>query len=78
MSTYNDGKTNNNPVVSFIPKDEKNKQISKKRKENKDKLINQVYDMITDDLYGYKELVNEFIFKGISKMTQKDLKTWLN
>jgi hypothetical protein len=56
---------------------EKTLKISQKRKENKQKLINEILDMLSGDIYNYEELMLELCEESLKTRTQKELKTFL-
>lgn len=56
---------------------EKTLKISQKRKENKQKLINEILDMLSGDIYNYEELMLELCEESLKTRTQKELKYWL-
>jgi hypothetical protein len=56
---------------------EKTLKISQKRKENKQKLINEILDMLSGDIYNYEELMLELCEESLKTRTQKELKEWL-
>lgn len=56
---------------------EKTLKISQKRKENKQRLINDILDMFSGDIYNYEELMLDLCKESLETRTQKDLKTFL-
>lgn len=56
---------------------EKTLKISQKRKENKQKLINEILDMLSGDIYNYEELMLKLCEESLKTRTQKELKEWL-
>lgn len=55
----------------------KKQYLSWKRKNNKEKLVEKVVEMIKDDPYNYKEVISDCLYESFSKCTQVELKTWL-
>ena len=58
-------------------KTEKTLKISQKRKENKQKLIDDILDMFSGDIYNYEELMLDLCRESLETRTQKELKEWL-
>jgi hypothetical protein len=58
-------------------KTEKTLKISQKRKENKQKLINDILDMFSGDICNYENLMLELCEEALKTRTQKELKTFL-
>ena len=56
---------------------EKNLKISQKRKENKQKLINEILHMFSSDMYNYENTVLNLCEESLKTRTQKELKEWL-
>lgn len=56
---------------------EKNLKISQKRKENKQKLINEILHMFSSDMYSYENTVLNLCEESLKTRTQKELKEWL-
>jgi hypothetical protein len=56
---------------------EKTLQISQKRKENKQKLINEILDMFSNDMYSYESFVLDLCEEALKTRTQKELKNIL-
>ena len=56
---------------------EKTLRISQKRKENKQKLINEILDMFRGDMYSYEGCVLDLCRESLETRTQKELKTFL-
>jgi hypothetical protein len=56
---------------------EKTLRISKKRKENKQKLINEILHMFSSDMYSYENCVLDLCEESLKTRTQKELKEWL-
>ena len=56
---------------------ERTKKISQKRKENKQKLIDDILDMFSGDIYNYEELMLDLCEESLKTRTQKELKTFL-
>ena len=56
---------------------EKNLKISQKRKENKQKLINEILHMFSSDMYNYENAVLNLCEESLKTRTQKELKEWL-
>lgn len=56
---------------------EKNLKISQKRKENKQKLINEILHMFSSDMYSYENAVLNLCEESLKTRTQKELKEWL-
>ena len=56
---------------------EKNLKISQKRKENKQKLINEILHMFSSDMYSYEHTVLNLCEESLKTRTQKELKEWL-
>ena len=56
---------------------EKNLKISQKRKENKQKLINEILHMFSSDMYSYENTVLNLCEESLKPRTQKELKEWL-
>lgn len=56
---------------------EKNLKISQKRKENKQKLINEILHMFSSDMYSYENTVLNLCEESLKTRTQKKLKEWL-
>jgi len=56
---------------------EKTLKISQKRKENKQKLINEILHMFSSDMYSYESCVLDLCEESLQKRTQKELKEWL-
>lgn len=56
---------------------EKTLKISQKRKENKQKLINEILDMFSGDICNYENLMLELCEEALKTRTQKELKTFL-
>ena len=63
-----------NPVCTG--KSRKN-NLSLKRKENKEKLVEEVVGMIMDDMENYEDHIRDLITEVLHKRTQKELKTYL-
>lgn len=62
----------------FIKKKKaKRLQISSKRKENKQKLINEILHMFSSDMYSYENSVLSLCEESLNLRTQKQLKEWL-
>jgi len=51
--------------------------LAHKRKENKQKLLDEVVEMIDEDHYNYRRVIKDCLYESFSKCTQKELKTWL-
>ena len=58
-------------------KTEKTLKISQKRKENKQKLINQILHMFSTDMYSYEDFILDLCEEALKTRTQKELKTFL-
>ncbi len=56
---------------------DKTLKISAKRKENKEKLIEDILDMFQGDIYNYEEVMLDLCKESLQKLTQKQLKSWL-
>ena len=56
---------------------DKTLKISAKRKENKEKLIEDILDMFQGDIYNYEEVMLELCKESLQTRTQKQLKEWL-
>lgn len=56
---------------------EKRLQISTKRKENKEKLIEDILDMFQGDICNYEEAMLDLCRESLKTRTQKELKEWL-
>ena len=56
---------------------EKTLKISQKRKEDKQKLINEILDMFRGDMYSYEGCVLDLCRESLETRTQKELKTFL-
>lgn len=56
---------------------EKTLKLSAKRKENKQKLINEILDMFSGDICNYEDLMLELCEEALKTRTQKELKTFL-
>mgnify|MGYP003519885367 FL=1 len=56
---------------------EKNLKIYQKRKENKQKLINEILHMFSSDMYSYENTVLNLCEESLKTRTQKELKEWL-
>ena len=56
---------------------EKTIKISQKRKENKQKLINEILHMFSSDMYSYENTVLNLCEESLKTRTQKELKEWL-
>lgn len=56
---------------------EKTLKISQKRKENKQKLINEILHMFSSDMYSYERCVLNLCEESLQKRTQKVLKEFL-
>lgn len=56
---------------------EKTLKISQKRKENKQKLINEILHMFSSDMYSYEDYVLGLCEESLKTRTQKELKEWL-
>lgn len=56
---------------------EKTLKISQKRKENKQKLINEILHMFSSDMYNYENAVLNLCEESLKTRTQKELKEWL-
>lgn len=56
---------------------EKTLKISQKRKENKQKLINEILHMFSSDMYSYENTVLNLCEESLKTRTQKELKEWL-
>ena len=56
---------------------EKTLKISQKRKENKQKLINEILHMFKSDIYSYESCVLDLCEESLKTKTQKELKYWL-
>jgi len=52
-------------------------RISAKRKENKKKLIENILDMFSQNMYSYEGCVLDLCKEALQKRTQKQLKEWL-
>ncbi len=57
---------------------EKCEAIKRKRRENKQKLVNEVVDSIMDNFRNYEDLIRKILIEDFSKSNNKELKTWLN
>lgn len=56
---------------------EKTLKISQKRKENKQKLINEILHMFSSDMYSYEDFILDLCEETLKTRTQKELKTFL-
>lgn len=56
---------------------EKTLKMSQKRKENKQKLINEILHMFSSDMYSYENTVLNLCEESLKTRTQKELKEWL-
>ncbi len=56
---------------------EKTLKISQKRKENKQKLINDILDMFSGDICNYENLMLDLCEEALKTRTQRELKTFL-
>ncbi len=56
---------------------DKTLKISAKRKENKEKLIEDILDMFQGDIYNYEEVMLDLCKESLQTRTQKQLKEWL-
>jgi len=56
---------------------EKTLRISQKRKENKQKLINEILHMFSSNMYDYEDLVLNLCEESLNTRTQKQLKEFL-
>ena len=56
---------------------DKTLRISAKRKENKEKLIEDILDMFQGDICNYEEVMLDLCKEALQKRTQKQLKEWL-
>ena len=51
---------------------------AKKGKENKQKLVQQIADMMVDDVYNYQDVIKDLIIESLQKNSQTTLKEqWL-
>jgi hypothetical protein len=50
---------------------------TKKAKENKEKLVEEIIDMILDNSHNYRDVIESCIRESFSKCPQSELKTWL-
>lgn len=64
----------NNPIAKNR---KRNSKLALKRKENKQKLINQILHMISSNMYDYEDLCLDLVEESLQKRTQKELKEFL-
>lgn len=51
--------------------------LSAKRKENKQKLINDIISNFKDNIFEHEEVIFDLVEEALKTRTQKDLKEWL-
>ena len=61
----------NNPIASGR---KRNPKLAAKRLENKEKLINEIINMIRNNMYEYEDFCMDLVEEALKKRTQKELK----
>lgn len=73
---YKDGKfPDTNSMIRYNLQN--GKYLAFKRKENKQKLLDEVVQQIMSDMYNYKQVIQECLYESFNKCPQHELKTWL-
>jgi len=74
MTNYKGDVNNKEALFKWL---EKCENLKRKRKENKQKLLDEVVEQIMSDMYNYKQVIQECLYESFNKCPQHELKTWL-
>ena len=74
MAIYKGNPHNLEEVITWL---EKCEALTKKRKENKEKLVNEVVNHLMDNIPHNLDVIRDCLYNDFKKCTQKELKTWL-